>query len=203
MRKLHRASFMTIPYIATVVGLWMMQNAWAAMLIYHVLVLIVARHEIRPTLKRKKLNRLEWAAVAAALCGGPGLYFLWPMIGGEQAALAERMAFFGLTGGSLLFFVLWFSIIHPVLEESLWRSLDPKPWQLFCGQDLCFAGYHGLVVFWFVQPIWIAVSLVVLVSSSMFWRWLTWKTGSRWPAFAMHAAADASILVGIAVLSSR
>jgi hypothetical protein len=204
MQKWMIKSPVLIPYIGTVIGLWMLENAWAAMLIYHVLAVVLVRKEWRQTIQRgKRLGVMGKLAVATALCGGPALFILWPYIAVAPDQLPNQMAHFGLSGWSLWLFVAWFCIIHPVIEESLWRRMDPDPWQFVSLQDLFFAGYHGLVVCWFVTPIWVVLSLVTLWSASIFWRWITWKTQSRFTAFVSHAVADASIIIGIAIMTSR
>ena len=192
---------MGIPYLSVVVGMWCMQSAWLAMLLYHLLIGIFLQRNGWPPVNRFASDAVQWGAVILPLLSGLLLFLLWPWMEPSNGDLQGRLALFGLEGGGLWLFVLWFSVVHPILEESLWRTLDPDPWQLFCVQDLCFAGYHGLVVCWFVSGIWVILCLVVLLSSSMFWRWLTWRSGSRSAALLSHGIADLSIILAVALMA--
>ena len=189
--------------MAVLLGMWCFQAAWLAVLIYHLLVLLVTGKPARPSLDWQSISPIGWGAVAVAAAAGPAILILWPWMASTGMELNDRLEFFQMDGWVLWFFIPYFSLVHPVLEERLWRSLDPDPWQLFSLKDLAFAGYHGLVVCWFVQPIWVVLSVGSLTVASMFWRWVTWKSGSRTTALVSHAAADAAIIIAIALRSQQ
>ena len=60
--------------------------------------------------------------------------------------------------------------------------------------DLAFACYHFLVLVQFVQIIWAAVSVIVLVCAAWLWRRATDRYGGLAVPVVSHAASGISIM---------
>jgi hypothetical protein len=196
-----------IPYISVAVGLYVARSAWVAILLYHFGIVVA----ITATGWRNRLLRARtgWragatvVAVATTALGGVALYVLWPLVdatppdGGLRRALSE----FGLEGASWAAFALYYATIHPFLEELFWRTgesgaVDKPGWR-----DAAFAGYHALVLRFFVGPVWVVVIVVVLLLASWTWRVVDRRFGGLGVPLISHAAADASIVAAATMLA--
>jgi hypothetical protein len=91
----------------------------------------------------------------------------------------------------------YFSLVHPVFEEVHWRGLSPEKVNGICWQDLCYAGYHVLVLFQVIYWPWLFFVFAVLAGSSFFWRWAAERFGCYGLPILTHAAADAGVIVGV------
>jgi hypothetical protein len=194
-----------VPYAAVATGLFVLRSAWAAILLYHLGIVVV----LSVTGWRSPLLRAQsgwrWfalpAAVTAALAGA-GLYLLWPYIDATGAGLDARLREFGLGGASWLLFAVYYSTVHPVLEELFWRgggdgARRPAPdWR-----DVAFAGYHVPVLWFFVGPVWVAVSFFALAAASWLWRLAAHRFGGLGVPLVSHAAADLSIMVAAMLIA--
>ncbi|MGH7726444.1 MAG: CPBP family glutamic-type intramembrane protease [Candidatus Eiseniibacteriota bacterium] len=196
-----------VPYLTIPVGLYLLESAWAAILLYHagmLAVLATARARNAWT-----ALRLGWSptwglgalAVSAAL--GPAFLFLQSTLGLGGEVLAQALARFGLAGPSWFAFVLYYSTVHPVIEEAYWRGFLAPAVRRPGLTDCAFAGYHGLVLALFVP--WIAVVLAVLglCVVAMGWRRLARQLGGLAVPLASHAVADLSFMLALALALSR
>ncbi len=193
-----------IPYGAIFVGLYVMRNAWAAVLFYHLPVLLLMISSPRPALGRA--IRTGWhtrrAIVLSILCAASGavLFYLWPIVRLEDQHLGRVFAGLGLKGVWWWLFAVYFVTWHPLSEEIFWRFYLGDGNGRFHWHDAAFAGFHALVLYLFVKPIWVLVSVVVLFFAAWMWR----RTGSRFGglgvALVTHAVADASIIVAAALV---
>jgi membrane protease YdiL (CAAX protease family) len=194
-----------VPYAAVVIGLYAVRNGWAAILLYHlgiVLVLIGNRSltPLRRILTGWRSPVLILAMLAAAVAG-PALYFLWSYMDATPSGLQSRLQEFGFDGASWIAFAVYYATIHSFLEELFWRgsarggALTPGWW------DAAFAGYHVLVLWFFIGPIWVGLCFVVLLLTSWLWRLATRRFGGLGVALASHAFADASIVVAATLIA--
>ncbi len=189
-----------IPYAAVLVGLYWWENAWSALLLYH------AGMAFYLALTGKlRFLRLSFANVRAAvifsalgLAAWPALYLLWPAARLPGLEMAKELSRFGLSGLSLAAFAVYYSTVHPLLEEMFWRfDTDGSP--LFFSEDLLFAGYHMLVLVFFLKPAFIAAVFAVLAVSGMAWRRMVLR-GGRLEAVLSHAAGDAATMAAALML---
>ncbi len=190
-----------IPYAAVVAGMYLLHSGWAAILLYHLGMLILLacdrRRSWAPLLKQGW--RLGWGLTAMTLCllSGPIVYTLWPLLEVPDIALRDNLAFFGLQGNSWLLFILYFSTAHPILEEIYWRGYlrDDSPG--LSPLDPLFAGYHLLVLSFFIRVTWLPLPLAVLTAAGWCWRYLNHKlNGLAVPALS-HLAADTAIMIAV------
>lgn len=194
-----------VPYVAVAAGLYALGSAWAAILLYHLgIVVVLSITGWRPPLQRAQSGWRWFAlpAAAAAALAGAGLYLLWPYIDATGAGLDARLREFGLGGTSLLLFAAYYSTVHPVLEELFWRGggsagRRPAPdWR-----DVAFAGYHVPVLWFFVGPVWVVLTFVVLAAASWLWRLAAYRFGGIGVPLVSHAAADLSIMVAAMLIA--
>lgn len=188
-----------IPYLAVVVGLYLLESAWAAILLYHAgLVTVVTLGKPGGVTHALRWGWHARAAVAGSIvcaAGGVLIYLLWPHIALEGGTLSETLSRVGLAGTSWWLFGVYFVAVHPVLEEIGWRGYLAPARQGPHPIDVAFAGYHVLVLVLFVKPFWVVIAFAVLVIASWGWRWVVrWKSGLG-VVLASHAAANLSIFL--------
>ena len=188
------------PIAAVVVGLGWFQNAWAAILLYHagIVVGLVLRPRAFASLKRGWNWPLAGVSVIAALgtFGAVILLLGWivsPQMPGDVfdcVGLGELPV--------LIVFAIYFSTIHPVLEELCWRELVHPSTARIHLRDFEFAAYHVVVLLPLFPGRWLflGVCVISLVSAGWTWRILREKLGGlAIPAFS-HALADLAIIFG-------
>ncbi len=200
-----RWSAVLLPYLATLIGLEWVGNAWLAIGLYHLgilfLLILKAPFDRRLIFSGDGGRWLPLFVIACALAG-PIFLLLWPMVvkpGGELALILAEMR---LSGLSWFLFIPYFALIHPLLEEILWRALLPNGSSKHLHwTDLAFAGYHLLVLKHFLAWPWALVSFAVLVLTAWSWRRWTEFAGGLRPALISHVVADLSIVIAAAWLA--
>jgi len=201
-----RLSYLAIvlPYAAVLLGLYVLRNAWAAILLYHVGMVTLLRLGGQEGLLRAV--RQGWSAPAAVVIGivfasgGLLLALLWGTISREHVDLAETLTSLHLSGLYWWVFVAYYVTVHPVLEEIFWRGYFPKVHRSPVVPDIAFAGYHVLVLCIFIKLPWVLVSFGVLLFASWSWRQLVARYSGLGVAIASHAAADLSVIAVIEYL---
>ncbi|MCP4547686.1 MAG: hypothetical protein GY835_14595 [bacterium] len=195
-----------VPYGAVLVGLYLLRHAWAAILLYHVGILstlLLNRQNVHPGLLFRGWNRgALLATLPVALLGGPALLILWPWLRSGEGLLAAWMQSHHLTGTGWIVFIIYFSLIHPLLEELHWRTLTARAALRPCRLDAAFAGYHVLVLLPLLRGYWLAIGFLLLLGASLFWRWSARRFGGHAVPLVTHAVADASIILFTALLLS-
>ena len=190
-----------VPYVAVLVGMYVFNSAWLAILLYHLGVGAFLFYR-----KPKNLWQRMWAGTKSpglipGLIGcamaAPVVYFMWPQFAVSEFILPEWMARYGLTGWAWLLLMPYFSLVHPILEEVHWRGISPNSATGVCWQDLLFAGYHVLVLFQLIHWPWLFLVFGALAGSSVLWRWATVRSGGYGLSILTHAAADAAVIVGV------
>lgn len=189
---------MLAPWIA--VGLfWLwLRSAWAAILAYHALILLLPGRRLRDVARGWNTG-LILASVLPCLLAGPLTWLLLPSM--VRTPVGEWLASFGLSGSALYLMAPYYGLVHPVLEQAHWGPLRARP-GLALPASAMFAGYHGLVLSTVMEPTWIAVCIVVLFASSLAWTAMQRKTGGLMVPVLSHAAADAGMIVAALLLAS-
>jgi hypothetical protein len=188
-----------IPFAAVATGLFAAHSAWAAILLYHagILAVLCTGGRRRVFLKAFK-GWCTAAGVAGAVTGafaGIVIYVLWPYIETSNGGLRFMLSRFGLTGSSWIAFAVYYATVHPLLEEMQWRGNDLSRGPGSSWLDAAFAGYHVLVLQYFISPLWIAVSFLVLFLISWLWRTLAGRFDGLAVPLLSHTVADASIII--------
>jgi hypothetical protein len=193
-----------LPYGAVWVGLYGLHSAWAALLLYHAGILLLGSRGPWRLVTGGWNARVGFAAVLAGGLSGPALYVLWPIIAAGGHDLNGPLAALGLTGGSWVVFIGYYSIIHPVLEEIHWRGwLGPPAASRPAWTDLAFAAYHALVLCRFVEWTWVVATVIILALTGWAWRACARRFGGLAVPAASHAAASLSLMVAAAALRQR
>jgi len=186
------------PYLTVGIGLLILHNVWAAIFGYHLVMLLIM------FLSGKGLpfaqlwrggDRLRLPLLTAAGVGGGLLLWLlqpWVLINGQLAVFTQSI---GLTQQSWPFFMVYFVLVTPALEELYWRSYlgnsTLKP-QL---NDFLFAGYHLIVLAGIIQIGWLIVIFFLLAAAAWCWRQSNRLGGGLLSSFSSHLAADISVIL--------
>lgn len=193
-----------IPYAAVGAGLYAFGSGWAAILLYHAgVVLALSITGWRVPLRYAVSGWVPAAAVAfaaVAALAGTALYVLWPLVDATPAGLHARLEQFGLGGTAWVLFALYYSTVHPFLEELFWRGRGDGQNTASLWRDAAFAGYHVPVLWFFISPAWIAAAFVLLMAASWTWRWTARRFGGLSVPLISHAAADVSIVLAATLI---
>lgn len=188
-----------IPYAAVVIGLYILHNAWAAILLYHVGIIVVMATGGGGELL--KSARSGWRpAVAAWVCagtamGGVFLWVLWPYVRLPGPGLDAALAEFGLSGISWIIFMVYYSTVHPFAEELIWRGSLAVKSKGPSWLDVAFGGYHFLVLLFFIKVPWVLATALLLSIAAWGWRYAAMRYGGLSIALVSHAVADLSIVI--------
>lgn len=197
----------TVPYITTYLGLYYFSNAWLAILAYHFVIIVSLVYKYKDLSKisysitSKKLLSLGIIITASA---SPIIYLLWDYIKLTDLDLVYMLERFHLTGSSSILFILYFFLVHPILEELYWRFVisytpNQKIEYLF---DILFAGYHILVLRLFIQLPFAILSFIILAIAGMSWGYIKERYNDYITIFITHAIADLLIILTVFIISN-
>lgn len=193
-----------IPYLAVVVGMYLLHSAWASILFYHAGMVMVLTATRSWGTGRPVSGGHAWLVLlgvaAASATAGIIIFVLWPIMKLPQLVLAAELVKLGLQNAGWILFILYYFTVNPVLEELFWRGYLGSTSRLPTWNDAWFSGYHLLVIFLFVGWPWLILSFVILLTVAWFWRQLTDHYQSLWPPIASHAAADFGIIGAVYLL---
>jgi membrane protease YdiL (CAAX protease family) len=193
-----------VPYVAVLIGLYVFKNAWIAIGLYHFGIAVFLVTEDRNKSFKKVYRGWNSIAVAISILMSvmifPIIFFFWKLMHLENTALSSTLSDFGLYGPSWFFFMLYFSTVQPLLEELYWRGYLTCRREYFSWTDFAFAGYHILVLAWFVKFPWLVIAFIILSVVSSIWRYLTSRLEGLMVPLLSHVAADVSIIVAIYIL---
>jgi membrane protease YdiL (CAAX protease family) len=191
-----------MPTVAVSVGMHLLHNGWAALLLYHtgILALIARDSQLGPMLRHARSGfRMLPCLALTCLCmlSGVLIFCLWPWLYFRTMPFDELLAEYGLSSISRVIFVLYFSLIHPVIEESYWRgwfvnrgaALSPAI------QDIAFAAFHASILVLFIAPGWTLVAFTVLALIARTWRCVAQRYNGLAIPIVSHAVADFTIVV--------
>ncbi|MDX9991780.1 MAG: CPBP family glutamic-type intramembrane protease [Anaerolineales bacterium] len=189
-----------VPYLAVGFGLFFFKNAWLALLGYHLGILLFLG--LNRAFGRFRALRLVlhpgWAALAGALSylAGLLLYLGWDELL-LPADSSVSLASLGLTAPTWPWFIAYFALVNPWLEETYWRAWLSGRSQYPVPEDFWFGGYHLLILWPFVSLGWMALAFVILSAAAWFWRQIFRQTGSLLIPVIAHTLADFSILTAV------
>jgi hypothetical protein len=193
-----------LPYLAVGLGLFRFQNAWVALLGFHLAIvvsLLFARSSVPLKLLFKNKDR-RWVFLSILLCGSSGisLYFLWSYFGVVNDLTAQVKSL-GLTGLTWSLFIAYFVFINPLIEEYFWRGYLGSPTKELHISDFLYSGFHGLILMGKMRTSTVIYSLIVLVLAGWFWRQIAREDGGLLAPVLGHMAADFTILVTVYQMS--
>jgi membrane protease YdiL (CAAX protease family) len=189
-----------LPYLLMSIGLLLLHNAWIALLSYHagiVVLLSAARRwpRLQPSLHKSEVG-LACGAVIFGLSGGILLYFLWPLLGIPRD-LKTTLTRDGLSGSLWIWFIVYFSIVNPGLEEVYWRGYLGSAAAGLVLNDFVFSGYHLVVLGQFLKLPWLLLVFFVLGAAAWFWRQVARRSGGLLLPIISHLAADLAVILVI------
>lgn len=187
-------------YLAVIIGLFWFHHAWGALLGFHlamIISLLFAKPNLPVTVLFKTTHK-KWTIFSILLCGssGVGLYFLWPLFGIVKDVSEQTMSL-GLNPGNWLFFIAYFSLVNPFLEEYFWRGYLGSATHGFYRYDAIFAGYHVLILIGKAHMLSIMYCVAVLTFAGWLWRQIARKDDGLLAPALGHMAADFMISVAI------
>ncbi len=193
-----------VPYLAVLVGLYILKNAWIAIGFYHFgLVLFLIAGDRNSLLKKIRTGWNPAMATAGAVMSAmifPVIFIFWKYMQLENVRLNTALANFGLYGTSWFFFMIYFSTVQPFLEELYWRDYLGSNQKYLSWTDLAFAGYHIFVLVWFIKLPWLVISFLVLTMAASGWRYVSNKFEGLSVPLLSHIVVDISIVAATNLL---
>jgi hypothetical protein len=195
-----------VPYITIGIGLLILHNAWIAILSYHlamaaILLFAGRRFSFRDVFKSSNY-KIIIVTVIPGLAGGFLLYILWPWLAipGDINLYLQSI---GLTSTMWPYFIAYFIVINPWIEEYYWRDYLGSNSKRLILNDLFFSGYHVLVLAAKIEVIWLITAFVILSMGAWFWRQaMRWNQGLM-AAITSHIVADVSVILTIYFMTIR
>ena len=189
-----------IPYIAVGLGLLVFHNAWAAILLYHagiaaVIFLTKRTVPFKQIFRSTGYKPLILAAAIGAL-SGVVLYLLWPLLS-VPPYINTYMRSIGLTATVWPYFIAYYVLVNPVLEEYYWRGYLGSSAKHPVLNDFLFAGYHLVVLGGKIQGLWLVAVFLILCGAAWYWRQVSRITDGLLAATLSHMAADITIILSI------
>ena len=135
-------------------------------------------------------------------CGGLLLYLLWPLLS-IPPDINIQLQNIGLTAATWPYFILYFILVNPWIEEYYWRGYLGSESKYILPVDLFFAGYHVMVLAGKVDFIWLIAVFATLSFAAWLWRQANRISLGLLPSLASHMAADITIIFTIYWLTLR
>ncbi len=192
-------------YAAIFAGLYVFKSAWTAILAYHILIVLVLVLDPPAGLWKKLTSgwNHKQGILLTLFCtlAGLVLFLFLPIMQPDGCPLSTSLDALGLTGDTWILFMLYFSIVHPILEEIFWRDYLVNTNSRYpITLDFAFAGYHILVLVWFVTIPWVALAFVVLCAASWIWRITADRNNGLLIPIVSHAIADLSVIIAVSLI---
>jgi hypothetical protein len=195
-----------LPYLAVAIGLFWIRHGFLALVGFHVAIVLavwLGRSQVPLNILLKSKD-IRWVLASTLLCGSSGvsLYYLWPYLDfvSDLSAQIER---YRLTSATWPFFIAYFTLVNPLVEEYYWRGFLGSTTRNLYPSDFLYAGFHALILWGKVEPAWMFYCLAVLVLAGWFWRQLARVDGGLLAPVLGHMAADFTILMAIYRISSQ
>ena len=177
-----------------------MHNAWVAVLAYHfgmIVVILLTKEKFTFRLILKNTNyKLLIVLATMGAASGLVLFALWPFLG-IPADITMYLRDIGLTATSWPFFLAYFILVNPWLEECYWRGYLGSDSRRLTLNDIWFSGYHILVLAGNIAVVWLITVFAVLSLAAWFWRQADrWNKGLA-ASVISHLTADISVMLTI------
>jgi hypothetical protein len=189
-----------LPYLAVWAGLFLFHKVWAALLGFHIailLILFLSQPTVPPSILFKSTD-FRSILFHMLFCGlsGLGIYYLRPFVG-LTPDFKTQMVWLGLNASSMPAFIAYFSLVNPFLEEYFWRSFLGSDTKGFFIGDLLYAAYHAIILINRVSVFATLFAIACLTFMGWFWRKTKREQNGLLAATLGHMAADFSILMAV------
>jgi membrane protease YdiL (CAAX protease family) len=189
-----------IPYITIGTGLLLLHNSWVGMVGYHAgIAAVMAWSKYRPGLKRvyqSKGSRLPLIGILGGAGSGILLYLLWPGMSIPDD-IGTYISSTGINEQTWPAFIVYFSLVNPLLEEYFWRGYLNSDVKRPILNDLLFAGYHLVVFAGHLEIFWLIAIFFGLAGAAWVWRQINRLNGGILASTVSHLAADITVILTI------
>ena len=203
-RRLQLTS-LAVPYIAVSIGLYLFHNAWIAFIAYHVCMITFIIAYGKEGRLKKLFCGWNWfiaipLAVMSALIILLALAMRHEMVI-DSEKMTQILSGFGLGKISFFVFAILFVSLHPLIEELFWRIFHWGPCRTHWPIDIAFAGYHVLVMVFFVKLSGSLMIFAIIAVAAILWRFCAEKLNGLATVFFSHIIADIAILTSAILLA--
>ena len=196
--------FIISPYIAVFLGLYIFKNAFLSIFLYHIGIvfsILIYRKDLNIKVIFK-FNSKRLMLLLSFICSLSGISILlfWDLIKIPNMNLNRTMSEIGLVGVNKILFLIYFSTIHPILEEVFWRFLLKTKVKYISLDEILFALYHVMVLVFFIKIEFIIICFIALIVVARFWRYLQQNLSENMAVLLSHMIADFSIMFFVMTL---
>lgn len=188
------------PYLTIGTGLLILNNAWIAILGYHLSIIIILFFaRIKISLKQIYGNKNHNILIITSILGGFSgllLYLLWHFLTIPKD-INIYLHNIGLTTALWPYFMAYFAMVNPLLEEYYWRGYLGSNSKWITLNDLLFSGYHIMVIAGKIGVMWLIIVFIALSLGAWFWRQANrWNQGLS-ASIVSHISGDISVILAI------
>lgn len=187
-------------YFAVSIGLFQFHSAWAALIGFH-LAIIISLLMAKPNIPINILltnTGIKWILISMLLCGSSGvtLYFLWEYFGFAND-LSSQVKSLGLNSSNWILFITYFALVNPFVEEYFWRGYLGALTKGLHISDFLYAGFHALILIGKVRVSSMIYALTMLILAGWLWRQIFREDKGLIAPVLGHMTADFSILITV------
>jgi membrane protease YdiL (CAAX protease family) len=169
------------------------------MLSYHLtmgiaLLIDTSRRVELKAILRSRNYKLPLIMALFGAAGGVVMYLLWPYLQVPDG-IGDYLRTIGLSQDSWPFFLVYFVLVNPIMEELFWRGYLGSLKRGLVFNDFMFAGYHALILTGKMGIIWLSVIMLTLLGGAWLWRQVNRLGGGLMCSIVSHATADLSIML--------
>ena len=189
-----------IPYLAVLAGVYMFNNAFLAIGLYHagmLLVMLIWKNQRPEYNVNTKLLKWVYMTFAVFAAGGVILYFSWPYFNPNSSMITDKLYILGINKQNWTAFSIYFCVVNAIIEEFFWRGYLGVESLRVNKNDMFFGGYHAFVLLAFTKPIWILPAFVVCAIGGWLWRIMHKISGGLTYPILTHVIADFSIVLAV------
>ncbi len=186
--------WLAAPFVAMAVGVLLLKSGWAALLIYHTVIiaaLVVNRERVSLSCLVKGFSIWPFLLMVAIAVGG---YFWLTDYSISKGFVGGRVS--NLTGTCGPLFVGYMLLINPPLEELFWRDLFASKSRWLSLGDVLFGCFHFPILLLFLSPLNLPLGILMITMGGWGWRQMRNRSGGLLLPWMGHFLADL-VLVAI------